>query len=292
MGIALNLRQLALIEYKYGNSQEATHLKTEAIDTLETIRSPYLEETRAMTSHVQPGQPIYERHEFNQVYDMLWKKALKCFEQGHVETDPNLLNLQNDERRGLSIIVFPDRRVAQEFSFLINTLMRVDADQYYYSPDQFHVTVLSLFTARKDFAPFFAKEPKYKEVIRSVVSNQVRFPITFSGVTASPGAVMVKGFTQEPSLNQLRDQLVGALHESGLDEELYSRYQRSTAHCTVMRFKKQPKNLQALRDTLARFKNYQFGESLVETLVFVEHDWYNSPDKIKILAEYPLKPTP
>jgi 2'-5' RNA ligase len=240
MGIALNLRQLALIEYKYGISEKLCILKLKPKYSREDKLSIFRRNC-ALLSHVQPGKLIYERHEFNKIYDALWKDSAMYFEQGHVETDSYLLDLQNDRRRGLSIIAFPNQEVTQTFRYFTRTLMRIDADQYYYLPNQFHVTILPLFTATENFAPFFEKIPEYKKVIRSVLSNIDCLSITFSGVTASRSAVMVKGFTEEPVLNQLRDQLIGALHESELDEGLYSRYQRTTAHSTIVRFKNSQK---------------------------------------------------
>lgn len=53
MGVALNLRQLGLIEYKYGNGQKAVQLITEAVNILETIKSPYLQETQKILVQVQ-----------------------------------------------------------------------------------------------------------------------------------------------------------------------------------------------------------------------------------------------
>ncbi len=292
LGIALNVRQLALIEYKFGNIREAIRLKAEVMSILESIQSPYLEETRLMLSPVQADQAAYEQHEFSNVYDGLWEEAMTYLKRGHVDTDPHLLDLQNDKRRGLSVIAFlnqGNQEVIQELKFFIDTLFGVDPNQYYYLANQFHITVVSLFTATEDYAPFFEKKSEYRQILNSILSDAEGFPVTFSGITASRSAVMAKGFTHGPFLNQLRKQLTSALHASGLDEGLYSRYQRNAAHSTLMRFKQQPENFGTLIDTLVHFQNYRFGKAVIKTLAFVENDWYMSEGKTNILEEYPLK---
>jgi tetratricopeptide (TPR) repeat protein len=297
LGIALNLRQLALIEHKFGNIQEALRLKTEAMNILETIHSPYIDESRLMLSDLQFGGTSYERHEFSNGYDRLWEDAMTYLKRGHVDTDSYLLDLHNDKRRGLSVIAFlnqgraqENQNVIQELRFFIGNLMRVEPEQYYYLPDQFHITVLSLFPATEDYAPYFEKKSEYRQVLSSILTNSDVFPVTFNGITSSRSAVMAKGFTNGPYLNQLRKELIEALHAKGLDEGLYSRYQRNAAHITIMRFRKQFENFPSVIDALVRFQNYRFGKAVIETLSFVEHDWYMSPEKTRILEEYHLKP--
>jgi 2'-5' RNA ligase len=174
---------------------------------------------------------------------------------------------------------------------LVQSLKRIAPDQYYYSPNQFHITVLTLFSATENFAPFFEKIPEYSKVFSSVLANKESFQITFKGITASRSAVMVQGFTQNAKLNQLRDQLREALQKRGLDEGLDTRYRMTTAHSTIMRFQTQPKNLQVLLDTLADFREYDFGQTSIKTLQWVKNDWYMSPENIDVLEEYQLRLT-
>lgn len=231
-----------------------------------------------------------ELQNFSKVYDSLWQDAVDYYARGNVQIDPHLLDLQNDQRRGLTIILRPSQEIIQQFSRLVETLKRIDSEQYYYFPDQFHVTVLTLVTAKGNPYPFFEKIPEYRKVLKSVFSNQQHFQIFFKGVTASPSSLMVQGFTPNGLLNQLREQLRDALHKSGLSEDLDTRYRMQTAHSTIMRFQKQPQNLQLLIDTLTHFREYDFGLTNIRTLQWVKNDWYMSPKNLEVLEEYYLKP--
>lgn len=233
-----------------------------------------------------------KQNEFSVLYDNLWQDAIKYFVKGSVQTDPHLLDLKNDKRRGLTIIVRPSQEVIQQFSSLVHTLKSIDPDQYYYLPNQFHITVLTLFSATENFAPFFEKIPEYRETIKSVLFNKGCFQIIFKGITASSSSVMVQGFTQNTLLNQLRDQLRDALQARALGKELDTRYYLNTAHSTIMRFRKQPQNLHLLLDTLARFREYDFGQTTIRTLQWVKNDWYMSAENVEILEEYHLNESP
>lgn len=230
-----------------------------------------------------------ELQNFSKVYNSLWQDAVNYFANGNVQTDPHLLDLQNDRRRGFTIILRLSQEIIQQFSRLVETLKSIDNEQYYYLPNQFHVTVLTLFTATENPDPFFEKIPKYREVLKSVLSNQGCFQIDFKGVTASPSSFMIQGFTPNGLLNHLREQLRDALHKSGLGKDLDTRYRMQTAHSTIMRFQKQPQNLQSLLDTLTDFRKYDFGQTNIQTLQFVKNDWYMSPDNVEVLEEYHLK---
>jgi 2'-5' RNA ligase len=222
-------------------------------------------------------------------YDSLWHDALSHFnDTGQVRIDPHLADKRGDRRLGLSVIGRPSPEVVGEFSTLLHELALVASNQYFYQPNEFHITVLSLFTATEAFEPHFAQSPQYLAAVRSVLSAARHFEVVFQGITASSSAVMVQGFPKSPELNQLRDRLRESLRDAGLGEGLDERYRISTAHATVMRFQTQPRNLQKLVETLAGYREYDFGRTTFRTLQLVKNDWYMSSDKVEVLAECPL----
>jgi 2'-5' RNA ligase len=222
-------------------------------------------------------------------YDSLWHDATSHFsDTRQVRIDPHLADKRGDRRLGFSVIGRPSPEVAGELSTLLHELALVAPNQYFYQPDEFHVTVLSLFTATEAFEPYFAQSPRYLAAVRPVLSTARHFEVVFHGITASSSAVMVQGFPNGPGLNQLRDRLRKSLREAGLGDGLDERYRISTAHVTVMRFQTQPRNLEKLVDALASYRKYSFGQATFRTLQLVKNDWYMSSDKVKVLAEYPL----
>lgn len=233
---------------------------------------------------------ISEHKKFSSLYNNLWQDAKNYFANGEVQTDPHLLDIRSDKRRGLTIIARPGQEVVQQFLSLVHTLRSIEPKQYYYVPNQFHLTVLTLFTATTNFTPFFDKIPEYRNVFKSILSDKKCFQIVFKGITASRSSIMIQGFTHETILNQLRDQLRDALQKSGLGKGLDTRYRLNTAHTTIMRFKEQPQNLRLLLDTLERFRKYDFGQTTIRTLQWVKNDWYMSPENVEVLEEYHLVP--
>ena len=132
-----------------------------------------------------------ELHEF---YDQLWQDALSHFQSGRVQTDPFLLDRQNDNRLGLSVIARLSQETIGQIDQLLDDLKGIDAEQYYYQCHELHITVLSLFTATEDYEPYLGKYSEYLAAVNAALSEAKRFHIEFSGVTASKGAVLVQGF--------------------------------------------------------------------------------------------------
>jgi 2'-5' RNA ligase len=228
-------------------------------------------------------------HDLSGFYDSLWYEAIDHFDgTGQVRTDPHLADKAADHRLGLSVIGRLSPAVTGEFSALLHRLALVAPNQYYYQRDEFHITVLSLFTATDSSEPYFAQSAGYLAAVRSVLSTARRFEVAFQGITASSGAVMIQGFPRSPELNRLRDRLRDGLREAGLGEGLDERYRISTAHVTVMRFQTQPRDLRQLVDTLASYREHDFGQTAFRTLQLVKNDWYMSSDKVEVLEEYPL----
>jgi 2'-5' RNA ligase len=115
-----------------------------------------------------------------------------------------------------------------------------------------------------------------------------KFSITFQGVTASRGGVMIQGFPDDNTLAAIREDLREALYQNQLGGQLDVRYKINTAHITVMRFcdaKLDGKNLLVL---LKANRATNFGETHVENLELILGDWYASANTAQTLSEYKL----
>ncbi len=221
-------------------------------------------------------------------YDALWQDARNYFASGRVETDAHLADLASDRRRGLTVLARPRGPVAERFSAFVQQLAEIAPDQYFYQPGEFHVTVLSLFTATENLAPYMARLPVYQDVLESILPSTEGFTLAFRGITASRSCIMVQGFPQDGRLERLREGLRQALQKQGFARDLDQRYRITTAHSTIMRFRTQPAALSHLIDLLDRYRDYEFGSTTVERLQLTQNDWYMSAARTQVLAEYPL----
>jgi 2'-5' RNA ligase len=222
------------------------------------------------------------------LYNDLWEDALGLFAQGQVDLDWYLVNRQSDNRLGLTVIARPTQRVVDNISALIDQLALVEPDQYYYQPDELHITILSLFTATEHFKPYFAKLANYMTASEAVLSTAKCFAVDFRGVTASTSGVMAQGFPQDGNLEVLRERLRKALREQDLEQGLDTRYRLRTAHATLMRFRQPPQALTKLVGILKEYRDYYFGGITFRTLQVVKNDWYMSTGRVEVLAEYQL----
>ncbi len=226
----------------------------------------------------------------SQLYDSLWEDAQDYFVRGRVEIDPHLADRAGDRRRGLTVLARPSPPVTAQFSAFIQELVQIAPDQYFYQPGEFHVTILSLFTATENFEPYYARIPTYLAALQAVLPQTERFTLSFKGITASRSCIMVQGFPHGAQLDSLREKLRQALSVYGFGRDLDQRYRIRTAHSTLLRFCRQPRDLARLLDVLGRYRNYDFGQMTVESLQLTKNDWYMSTDETEVLAEYPLLP--
>jgi len=224
-----------------------------------------------------------------QVYDDLWAESSKHFAAGHVHVDRQLLRRQDDRRRGLTLIARLGGETTARVAELVGELRACAPEQYFYQPDELHVTILTLISASERFdlqqAPIATYAAVFAELLRSIEPFQIRF----SGVTASPAAAMIQGFVQGGALQALRETIRLQLGLAGLASSLDTRYRIVTAHVTFMRFCNQPRDLAQLGARLRAARERDFGISTVERVDFVANDWYMSRDRVQIWAAYPLQ---
>ncbi len=224
-----------------------------------------------------------------QLYDSLWEDARNYLARGQVEIHPHLADRAEDRRRGLTVLARPSPPVEAQFSAFIQQLSEIAPDQYFYQPGDFHITILSLFTATENFEPYYARLPTYLDALHSVIPQAERFSLAFKGITASRSCVMVQGFPQGTQLERLREGLREALRNHGFGGDLDRRYRITTAHSTIVRFRTQPRDLPRLLEALCRYRDHDFGQMTVENLQLTKHNWYMSAGETEVLADYLLR---
>jgi 2'-5' RNA ligase len=221
-------------------------------------------------------------------YDAIWSQGQAAFAAGAPALDVQLLDKVSDRRRSATLLIRPGAAVAARVAATLEQLRRLESEQYYYRPDELHVTVLSLWTGTEQPEAYFAQLPVYRAAVAAVLHETPPFSIRFDGLTASPAAVLVQGYPAGPQLNDLRERLRSAIAAAGLGHTLDGRYRISAAHMTTMRFCRPPQNLPRLLAALQSLRRCEFGQTDVAEVHLVENDWYMSHDRVRVLQRYLL----
>lgn len=224
-------------------------------------------------------------------YDALWQKARTAFLSGREQIDPLLRDRVPDARRGLTVIFRPQPTVAAQVAGWLGELAANAADQYVYTPGQLHVTVLSLFTATPEYAPYFARLPHYLAALDAALGSLPPFAVTFRGVTASPAAVMVQGFPADGTLENARAALRAAITQAGLGGDLDRRYRLTTSHLSALRLRAPLADPARFVAQLDAARSRDFGVTQVDELLLVANDWYMTPSVVDVVRRYPLTST-
>ena len=226
------------------------------------------------------------------IYEELWNDAVAAFERGEPQIDPHLSNKANDLRRGVTLIARSAPSVRDAVAAFMKCLAAVCPAQYFYRPDELHVTVLSIISGTELWRREIRRIPQCQRVIRDVLKAHRPFEIKFQGVTASPAGVMIQGFPADNTLAAIRDELRDAFSRNGLGDMLDRRYKISGAHMTVMRFSEPPMrahtDLKLLLAILKANRDTMFGQTEVDRLQLIFNDWYASADTVRMLGEYEI----
>ncbi len=224
-----------------------------------------------------------------QIYDRLWRAALCRFGRGEPQTDPYLADRAGDGRRGVTLALRPEPAVQMAVNRFVRQLARAAPGQHFYRPDELHVTVLAVIPGSAEWREKIRDLAAIQAVIGKILQRRRPFVISFRGVTASPGAVMIQGFPKSEALVEIRDELREVLRKNHLGGDIDRRYKINTAHLTVMRFGTVRADWKAFVDLLKANRRTGFGDMRVRKLQLLWSDWYASTGVVRVLEEYPLK---
>lgn len=222
------------------------------------------------------------------IYEKLWQEATQAFDHGVVRLDAFLKNRPDDTRRGVTLVARPDAAVLASVANFLNEIAAVAPEQHFYQPPEFHLTVLSVIPGSESWRQPAQRLPDYLAVLDQVLKGRPPFSVSFRGVTASPEAVMIQGFSEDNALAQLRDVLRAALAARGLGKNLDHRYKIVTAHLTVVRFSTPMKDWRQLKLLLTANRDRDFGTTTFRELQLIEGNWYASANTVRMLREYLL----
>lgn len=226
--------------------------------------------------------------EAQEIYDQLYIRSKYHIRSGKIDIDQHLPDKNSDHRRGISIILRPDEKTANEIEKFQKEMQTVDNGQYFQPGTDLHITVLSVITAYDGFTLSEIDSEQYSGIISESLTDQKKISISLQGVTCSAGAVMIQGFDKSGGLQLTRENLRKAFKDSEIEHSSDSRYTLKTAHITAIRFMQALKDPQSYDDLIKKYRNHYFGSFEVAELDFVFHDWYQTNETLQVLQKIRL----
>ncbi|MCA0229134.1 MAG: mutarotase [Bacteroidetes bacterium] len=220
-------------------------------------------------------------------YQQMWLAANEGFAKGHFEYD-SLIDSPNDSRRGITLIGRPSEESKKAIGKMLQNLLPLEPQQYYYPSTDIHLTVLSIISCYEGFLLSAIHPQEYIDRIREVIKKYAGFRVRFSGITASSSCVLVQGFPMDDTLAAIRNDLRTTFKTSSLQHSIDKRYSIQTAHSTVIRFRVPLVQPVAFVERLQAFYAHDFGTFEVNMLELVYNDWYQRSENTLLLESFYL----
>jgi 2'-5' RNA ligase len=236
-----------------------------------------------------PHSPATRKFLKLEIYEKLLNDAVSAFERGEQKIDRYLPDKTEDTRRGTTLIFRPPTNVRNAVTEFVGRLAEVCPGQYFYRPEELHITVLSIITMTELWEEEMDRFEECRPLIGPALMGQRPFKMKFSGVTASPDSILIQGFPSGDGLSEIRTTLREAFARTGFADMLDRRYKVTAAHITLMRFCRPCADIHRLVAFLNENRQTPFGECEISNLELIFGDWYASADKVETLEEYKLR---
>jgi len=221
-------------------------------------------------------------------YNNLYQDSIRKIKSDYYVVD-NLIDSDNDKRFGITLLLRPDNLVKTNIQKFLSVIRSIEPNQYFYRDSDMHVTVMSIISCYDGFKLSQIRIEDYVETIKKSINGISCFNIEFWGLTASPSCLMVQGFLENNTLNQIRDNLRVNFKDTGLEQSMDKRYAIQTAHSTIFRLKEKIENKESFLDALEKYRDYYFGTFTVDSLELVFNDWYQRKEYVKELSRFELE---
>jgi len=234
------------------------------------------------------AKDVYESDLLPSFYQDLCEDGRRALQEQSIQIVPFLDNLDQDLRRGLTLIVRPSPEVTQKLVAVNDRLREVAPCHFYYEPLRFHFTIVSLITACETFDLGKVPIELYERTIRKVLAAFPPFEVEFIGVGATRNSIIAKGFPVGGTLEAIREVLRDRLRAAGLGHGLDERYCSRGAHVTLARLKV-VEDFSPVIAYLDKLCMARLGRMYVQQVQLVVNDFYMSPGKAKVVGEIGLK---
>lgn len=222
-----------------------------------------------------------------QYYDAMREVAFRHLAQGEAQLDPQLHTVQ-DNRRGLTLRAKLPAPIVTKVEEMQAAFRSIEPAQYYYPATDLHLTILSVISCYPGFTLQAVDPEVYRQAVGASLTGSRQFTVTYTGVTASAGAIILQGTPNDEGLAQLRQQISVFFQQSGLRQSINERYQLQTAHSTVIRFRSPLRNPSRLIEMIEAYQHHFFGSFQVDAIELVYNDWYHRTATTLLLETYPL----
>lgn len=221
-------------------------------------------------------------------YNKLYRQSVSKIETDNYEID-RLIDSENDMRFGITLLIRPNETTKNNIQRFLTEVKQVEPNQYYYQNSDIHVTLMSIISCYNGFKLADINPSDYIAIINNVLKTKKKFDIHFRGLTASPSCVLLKGFFEEHTMNDIRDELRSEFKASLLQQSLDRRYVIRTAHSTIIRFKEELVNKNAFLGLIEKYKDFDFGTFEVKNIELVYNDWYQRAQFVQSLHNFELR---
>ncbi|WP_293790463.1 2'-5' RNA ligase family protein [uncultured Pedobacter sp.] len=219
-------------------------------------------------------------------YNKLYTEAVAKIAQDQYEID-HLIDSATDQRFGVTLVIRPDAAINHNIQQFLSKAKAIEPNQYYYQNTDIHITLMSIISCYDGFNLDNINVKDYIELIQQVLVRHKSFKILFKGLTASPSCILIQGFLTD-TLNEIRNDLRAVFKNTNLQQSIDKRYAIQTAHSTIIRFRAELENREALINLVHKYRDYDFGTFDVENIELVYNDWYQREQYVKKLHIFSL----
>ncbi|MBB6239379.1 2'-5' RNA ligase [Pedobacter sp. AK013] len=219
-------------------------------------------------------------------YNKLYTESIAKISSGDYETDPRI-DAEADQRFGITLVIRPDAATKDKIQQFLTEAKAIEPNQYYYQNSDIHITLMSIISCYEGFDLKDIHVGDYIQLIKQVLTRHKHFKIEFKGLTASSSCILIQGFLTD-TLNKIRDDLRATFKNSELQQSIDKRYAIQTAHSTVIRFRSELANVNALLSLIEKYRDFDFGTFEVKQIELVYNDWYQREKYVKKLHQFSL----
>lgn len=221
-------------------------------------------------------------------YNKLYQNSIHEIQSDSYQVD-KLIDSDNDKRYGITLLLRPDSSTKANIQKFLSEIKSIEPNQYFYPNSDLHVTIMSIISCYDGFNLGQITVKKYIDTIKKSIKGISCFNIEFRGLTASPSCLMVQGFLEDDTLNQIRNNLRVNFKNTDLEQSMDKRYTIQTAHSTIFRLKEKFDNKEKFLEIVKRYRDYYFGTFKVDALELVFNDWYQRKKYVNKLYRFELK---
>lgn len=223
-----------------------------------------------------------------EIYDNLFEQSISSLEAGQNACDHLLADRINDTRFGITLRLRPNKDVLKRISDFQKELIQIDKSQYYPPIEDLHLTVMAIIACEEGFNINKIPLEEFKMNIIKSIDGIKSLNVAFNGITCSPDALLVQGYSLDSNLDKLRNNIRDNFKNSSLSHSIDSRYPIRTAHITIARFTKKINRPKDFANMIKENRIKDFGVIEFKEIELTLNDWYHTNKTINLLDCFTL----